>query len=132
LVRGREVSTQKFNSERQIAIILTKAAAACPRGGTTCCSIVSRSAVPNYRPERPFAIEGSLAIMNTKGSFWPHNPMITWAGLSSGRIQPFPQPSSSAVSVAAFGAKASPGAWPAIVGFPTHSELSAPRAIRLI
>jgi hypothetical protein len=30
------------------------------------------------------------------------------------------------------GAKASPGAWPAIVGFPTHSELSAPRAIRLI
>jgi hypothetical protein len=70
--------------------------------------------------------------MNTKGSFWPHNPMITWAELSSGRIQPFPQPSSSAVSMAAFGAKASPGAWPAIVGFPTHSELSAPRAIRLI
>jgi hypothetical protein len=64
LVRGREVSTQKFNSERQIAFILTKAAVACPRGETSCCSIVSRRAVPNYRPERPFAIEGSLAIMN--------------------------------------------------------------------
>ena len=27
-------------SERQIAFIPTKAAAACPRGGTTCCPIV--------------------------------------------------------------------------------------------
>jgi hypothetical protein len=30
--------------------------------------------------------------------------MITWAEIASGRIQPFPQPSRSAVSMAAFGA----------------------------
>ena len=63
-------------SERQIALILTKAAAACPRGGTTCCPIVSRSAGPSYRPEWPFVIEGSpstiemlcrSSFMNTKG-----------------------------------------------------------------
>ena len=34
-------------SERQIAFIPTEAAAACPRGGTTCC------AGPSYRPEGP-------------------------------------------------------------------------------
>jgi hypothetical protein len=41
LVQGREVSMRKLRfSERQIAFIPTKAAAACPRGGTTCCPIV--------------------------------------------------------------------------------------------
>jgi hypothetical protein len=33
-------------SERQIAFILTKAAAACPRGGTTCCPVVPEAPSP--------------------------------------------------------------------------------------
>jgi hypothetical protein len=41
LVWDREVLMRKMRfSERRTAFILTKAAAACPRGGTTCCPIV--------------------------------------------------------------------------------------------
>src|SRR5262249_18730071 len=56
LVRGSEVSMRKLRfSERQIAFIRTKAAAACPRGGTTCCPLVPKapslrtSAAPCHR-----------------------------------------------------------------------------------
>jgi hypothetical protein len=70
-------------SERRTAFILTKAATVCPRGDTNCSPIV---------PEAP----GLLAFQ------WPHNRMITGVEMASGRIQPFPQPSPSAVSLAAF------------------------------
>ena len=63
-------------SERQIAFIPTKAAAACPRGGTTCCPIVPEALGLATGPERHIVIEGSpskiemmcrSSFMNTKG-----------------------------------------------------------------
>jgi hypothetical protein len=53
-VWDREVLMRKMRfSERQTAFILTKAAAACPRGGTTCCPIVPEA--PGLAPDLPTA-----------------------------------------------------------------------------
>ena len=61
LVRDREVSMRKLRfSERQTAFILTKAAAACPRGGTTCCPIVPEApGLASYRPS-----DGLMSILD--------------------------------------------------------------------
>lgn len=52
-----------------------------------------------------------------------NHPMITWAEMTSGRIQPFPQPSPSAVSMAAIGATPPLPVAPAKVSSPCFADL---------
>jgi hypothetical protein len=70
LVRDREVSMRKFSfSERQTAFILTKAAAVCPRRGTTMQPDRSRRAGPRLATlcHGRFLMTSSLIAVGVSG-----------------------------------------------------------------
>jgi hypothetical protein len=71
-------------SERQIAVIPTRAAAACPHGGTTCCPIVPEAPGLATGPERPFVIEGTPSKIEMMSFMLDEHQGISSDGLMTG------------------------------------------------